>query len=1157
MTQVAARKMDVRCFLEGIEVPCVSAAVSVNFDAPATCAIQCIPTASSTKLKARTSVHVFFRDIADPTGPYRLMFLGEIIGYQYSKTPTSLSIIYQAVDDSSYWDTAYQYFVDYGRGADWLFQQKSSFMGTGNALFDSVFREHASVIAGLLRTSPKTYPQLRGLVGGVVHILEAVGGAQGKFKGFNDFFTMAELRRKILAQVSASEADETSIRIYNHKVFWQWIMRQLGSAGSMVSMRDMIKLLFRYIFHNVVPNPIAKYDPEGQKDIRVSRYKFENTAKGKRVTALLTNAALRVSNYVVAAKQLNNRALTRARNALLSSTTDSGVVVKAVNQATAQTLSEHKAMLRQFEGMLNTTLRELKKAAPEVTGITRALGKITAAQVKIDEIKIDASSIKDLLGRTVKGEPSTGPGGIISGFFVKVDTLHPTWWDTMYRLYGFSSPNSYWERRGFNSTTVDLLTGSERRQLRELGLPWRVSFKVPSVKVRISTKLNELYELISGALQDLGITLRLTRDLTPRERLHNQIMRPDIWFVAPPKCNVIFPDDYISFQYNRNFLQEVTRMELTTAMELIGSNSITNSRYFAPNIQDITGKYVLQSARSGVRLIMPHEVYTGILPKFEFMSEANIYAASADQKQALKTEEKLLREQARYLRAQSQQLRSGSINQGGAQELIQQYETRARKLEARATSLSVGGLPYIQRAVNFMYFKQRFSSRSLGLQGQFLWRVVAGFPGLVINKPSLAFDDKPSQFMGMVAGMNHTASQQGSTSQITFSQGREHGGVDDEFLGIDGGVLQNIRLGKSKTTRVLTGTLDAQFQAKNRRLNQLASIQNPSASQKRVTAKVLKEQTRLSRLAEFITNYERRRDRGQSVKGMIGPNGGTVVSVRAIGERKKIKVSENLKRAQELLKSRQRLVGGPLVLQSDVDSASARVNQLTVNRGGLNTDTRYHDRYIIKEAFTTVRRKITLPVEEQIFPTWMSPIYRNENIGKKKIRGREGPYQQFFGCGAITDDPGDNTQGRKDYQAALSDPDQTVVGSLKPSKSIEEAVDELVAAYKRVRDTGLDVRDFIDTYTNRPVATMEEILGTADLEVDDNGRVKQGRAGFHSFAFGDYSNLEGLRDVKARIAGGRGQQAKVARGLDTRSSKRQAVLQYRKELNRGQGQLGG
>ena len=57
--QVGAERRQLLCFLEGIEVPCISAALSGNLDAPATCVVQCIPTAASKRLLPRTSIHVF------------------------------------------------------------------------------------------------------------------------------------------------------------------------------------------------------------------------------------------------------------------------------------------------------------------------------------------------------------------------------------------------------------------------------------------------------------------------------------------------------------------------------------------------------------------------------------------------------------------------------------------------------------------------------------------------------------------------------------------------------------------------------------------------------------------------------------------------------------------------------------------------------------------------------------------------------------------------------------------------------------------------------------------------------------------------------------------------------------------------------------------
>lgn len=42
------------------------------------------------------------------------------------------------------------------------------------------------------------------------------------------------------------------------------------------------------------------------------------------------------------------------------------------------------------------------------------------------------------------------------------------------------------------------------------------------------------------------------------------LVKPDFWFFPPPACNIIFPDQYSSFSYGRNFIQEPTRMLMRT-----------------------------------------------------------------------------------------------------------------------------------------------------------------------------------------------------------------------------------------------------------------------------------------------------------------------------------------------------------------------------------------------------------------------------------------------------------------------------------------------------------------------------------------------------------------------------------------------------------------
>jgi hypothetical protein len=1109
---VAARKMDIRCFLEGVEVPCVSAAMQINYDAPATCSVQCIPTPSCTRLKPRTSLHVFYRDLSKPNqnSDYKLYFMGEIVSYQWAKTPTSLSIVYQALDDSSYWDTAYQYFTDYGRGSDWLYRSKSKFMGTGLGLFDSIFREHASVIGGLLRTSSKTYPNLRGLAGGVVHVLEAVGGVQGRFNGFNDYFTMAEMRRKILAQISASEADDTSVRIYSHKVFWQWILRQLGSVGSMVSIRDMVKLIFKYVFHNIIPNPIAKYDSVGDTDIRIRRYRLANTKKGKEILSVLDKVERNLTNCISAADRafhvLVDAAISLETQVKRAGKRRGGKLPNsAITTTSNRVRTVHPAVRSSYVRLRNRFRQTQKEALIAITKSVPSLqGRVAAIENNINlahEIAIDRVQ-RRLESRIIDSKISTE------------GLRNKEIFNLLAQMYAPSEDSNDVSRLQTQTT----------------------GYRIESRNRRPQTYVEKALAEVRAMKQELGGKVATARkDYTRRDRVHNQIIRPDIWFAAPPRCNVLFPDDYIQFNYSRSFLQEVTRMELTTSMELIGSNRVTNSRYFAPNIQDVTGEYVLSSARSGVRLIMPHEIYTGILPKFEFMSEANIFAATASQKRAEKEQKKQIIEQQKYLREQLSALKSNATLVRNNTDVIQQYEERIKSLEQRAQSVSSGGIPYIQRAVNFLYFKNRFASRSVTTTSNFLYRVVSGFPGLVIHRPPVGSDDKPPQFLGMVAGLSHSISQGGGVTNITFSHAREHGGADDEFLSIDGGAKQNVQTGRTVVTRLRTGTVNGALGRKQKRINSLSNIKAQSARTKSQIRTVQREKKKIEKNAQFIIEVERRRKSGKPLTGFRGPNGGIVVQVQRGGSSFKL----------------------PQQRGNSGNKLSQTGSIIGVGASGLPVGLDYAQTYKITERFPTIRRTLNLPPEEQLYPTWLSPIYRNENIGKEKIRDRFGPYFQFFGCKAITDDPLESPDTRLLYERALKDKDLTILGKALPAKTIEESVDELVQVYDTVRKNGLDVRSFIDNYTIRPVASLTEIMGTPDLRIDESGSVIQGYSGFHSFAFGDFENLQGFNNERRKSILSKSKTSKVARQMDTRKAKYDAVLAYRQELDKGPGFLGG
>src|ERR1019366_5242116 len=135
-------------------VPCIAASVQTAPNSPAMCSIQIPPLAEATRFLPRTLVHLYFLDpyatgspfvtntgsnsVADTQQQnpsaynqsvqkhvaakdfdaiaadhleehYKLLFGGEIVGFTWSKSQSSRSIVLQCLDWSNYWDYAYQW----------------------------------------------------------------------------------------------------------------------------------------------------------------------------------------------------------------------------------------------------------------------------------------------------------------------------------------------------------------------------------------------------------------------------------------------------------------------------------------------------------------------------------------------------------------------------------------------------------------------------------------------------------------------------------------------------------------------------------------------------------------------------------------------------------------------------------------------------------------------------------------------------------------------------------------------------------------------------------------------------------------------------------------------------------------------------------------
>lgn len=1014
-----AQRLKLRLFVEGVELPIIAAQVECRPNSPLVASIQVPPLAEGTKILPRSLVHVFFLDFyatgnpnvivngaqAAPTNSanpsaytqgqneaaangesggeiddyvnqqYKLLFVGEFIAFKWTKNPSSRSLVLQCLDLSNYWDYAYQWNNTdiFGPGL------KAMFSGGSTNLFTDFLTDEGSIILQLLRQKSRNYPNLKGLLGGLISLLEAVGGTYYTKKmvgGMNLFFSLAELRLHITQMITAYDKDPTSFNLINADGYDGLFGRTLGNLGSQVSFRDALNALQGMIFHETYAQPCPMYVPGSFGTVSGTlRTNLTDMPSAGNIVAIANSLVAAQGNFI-------NQVQTFA-----AGNGDAG-------QDPTETLEDY----------LNASINQCSSALNQLNSLPQ-----------LATVKQYFQSGRSILQQAAKQVVTYGSNLTI------------------------------------NSSAATSLTN------------FATQAKVQFQRV--------LSAQIAQSQQSQAIPARLNQ----------QIFRPDVWFSAPPRCNVLFPDNYTQIDYQRSFLAEPTRFLLKTNDEFFGEDELFDQFYFAPKSPTVKqNRAQLQSLLKND--LMDHELFTGILPVFEKMGELNIFAG-----------------------------------QSGTQD---------------GKVVKVG---LAQRSTNFLYFKHRFSARQMSLRVRFNPYLACGFPGLILDKyvdvgvmqrynQLLAQLGKPpldaSKFLGTHFLANFT--------EITHSVDQRNGMTD-----INAGYARQV----------------------DESVEFLGSIGQDQTVMQKYTGDSATKQTVVAALSAPPV-------------GSVGPTYGVVQRSLDVTDAYK---AESLGSGPffPFYKGPSISSGNPQVTVpvGIAAAASAYGSQVSNFIGDPNQEVTFHA-YQVEEQIPQYRATtIQLPPEEYIRPGWYGPCWAPANVGQV--------YNQFFNIGSITDpiDVGDSMGASTGGQDATGQANSanTVPGNpfdsssptlailkLDPNSTIEQATQFLVLTYSFIKQAqNVDVDEFIKSYTWRPIASMVDMFGTSDLTLSTDGsQVLRGFEGFHSRAFGQYSNLFGLvtPDIENILGMKRG--STTATKADTRMRKQNAVLDYLSALQLSRAILG-
>jgi hypothetical protein len=606
-------------------------------------------------------------------------------------------------------------------------------------------------------------------------------------------------------------------------------------------------------------------------------------------------------------------------------------------------------------------------------------------------------------------------------------------------------------------------------------------------------EINDLMFEASEELSSIGDVSAPVGSYAERRpaQLYQHIFRPDVWFTAPPRCNVLFPEAYDNLSYQRIFLQEPTRFILKTNDEMLGPNMFTDKFYFAPKSTTIKGNALnVRSAMKGE--LLKHERFTGILPIFEKMGEFNVFAR----------------------RVQGKQDPNSPIKIGLA-----------------------------QKTANFLYFRHRFNARRMQVRGKFNPYVAVGFPGLIIDKwvdretieqhnrlreeyeqefrkaegsvPRLdASAIMGTNFLGNFTQVVHQVSnpqQQGMTDiAVTFARQPEesveylssipdddevHTEVEESSArrSIDVAALNAPKLfAVGPNGGKIVNVIDVTKDFVDRELPLYTSEKRPTEDFKEKKVKV------------GITIHFNDEPTGEEGDDSFSPLGALRKVNRFLVEQgifyRAFKITEEIpryRRERKFLPAEEYIRPGWYgdiwtnqqigTVYQEFFSTGSITDPQTVNDFG-RTDTVLHD---------------------------------------------EGSLQSMSA--------GDNL-----------DQDRAAIPSLREGSSIQDAVDFLHATYSYVKQANIDADEFISAYTWRPIATMLDLFGTSDLVYSQDGQeVIGGVEGFHSRAVAGGSdnpesgrNMFGLVNPEIKNILGIKKDSTAAQEVDTRAEKREMVAQY-------------
>jgi hypothetical protein len=264
-------RLNLRLIIDGYEIPVVGARCTFTDGQPATAEIQVVATDEVYEIKPRAFVCLFYYhsgaeglgeatsgESLSPYDPrmYKLMFMGEFVGFGFEKSPRSRGIVLQCQDATNYWDAMKQHGTNAKAGGLEMIENAFGGVNMGRSASNTATgKDLSSNIENWITASE---------VGGEPNLNLGIHRCIREMFFAGSIFYARQFNRLRIGDCIVGLRDDTSSSsMLKLSKFKKYLKESVARGGGQISVRKMLETLMAPILHSYVTIPCPKFDPDG------------------------------------------------------------------------------------------------------------------------------------------------------------------------------------------------------------------------------------------------------------------------------------------------------------------------------------------------------------------------------------------------------------------------------------------------------------------------------------------------------------------------------------------------------------------------------------------------------------------------------------------------------------------------------------------------------------------------------------------------------------------------------------------------------------------------------------------------------------------------------------------------------------------------------